>query len=144
MSTTRAIRSRLAGGGLCCNNVFSLGGAWDQREVERREDVLVYTSAPLEKAREVTGPIKVVLHASSSAPDTDFTAKLVDVGPCGYARNLTDGIIRARYRDSMTRGVADHARRCNRVRDRPLGNQQLVQRGPSDPGRDLQQQLSAL
>jgi len=90
------------GGGLCCNNVFSLGGAYDQRQVEQREDVLVYTSAPLEKAREVTGPIKVILYASSSAPDTDFTAKLVDVGPCGYARNLTDGIIRARYRESMT------------------------------------------
>ncbi|HEX5166112.1 MAG TPA: CocE/NonD family hydrolase [Thermomicrobiales bacterium] len=93
------------GGGLCCNNVFSLGGAWDQREVEQREDVLVYTSAPMEKAREVTGPIKVILYASSSATDTDFTAKLVDVGPCGYARNLTDGIIRARYRESMAEGT---------------------------------------
>jgi putative CocE/NonD family hydrolase len=90
------------GGGLCCNTVFSLGGAWDQREVEQREDVLVYTSAPLEKAREVIGPIKVILYASSSASDTDFTAKLVDVAPCGFARNLTDGIIRARYRTSMT------------------------------------------
>ena len=50
---------------------------------------------------EVTGPIKLMLYASSSAPDTDFTAKLVDVGPCGFARNLTDGIIRARFRDSQ-------------------------------------------
>ena len=89
------------GGGLCCNNVYSLGGAWDQRQVEEREDALVYTSAPLEKAREVTGPVKLILHASSSAPDTDFAAKLVDVAPCGYARNLTDGIIRARFRQSM-------------------------------------------
>jgi putative CocE/NonD family hydrolase len=90
------------GGGLCCNNVFSLGGAYDQRAIEEREDVLVYTSAPLDSALEVTGPIKVILHASSTAPDTDFTAKLVDVAPCGYARNLTDGIIRARYRNSMS------------------------------------------
>lgn len=90
------------GGGLCCNNVFSLGGAWDQREIEARDDVLVYDSPPLSKPREVTGPIKVILYASSSATDTDFTAKLVDVAPCGYARNLTDGIIRARYRESMT------------------------------------------
>lgn len=89
------------GGGLCCNNVFSLGGAWDQREVEEREDVLVYTSAPFSSDTEVSGPVKVILHASSSATDTDFTAKLVDVGPCGFARNLTDGIIRARYRNSM-------------------------------------------
>lgn len=90
------------GGGLCCNNVYSLGGAWDQRPVEEREDVLVYTSPPLEKAREVTGRVKLVLHAASTAPDTDFTAKLVDVAPCGYARNLTDGIIRARFRQSMS------------------------------------------
>lgn len=90
------------GGGLCCNNVFSLGGAYDQRGVEEREDVLVYTSEPLEAPLEVTGPITVTLYASSSALDTDFTAKLVDVAPCGYARNLTDGILRARYRESMS------------------------------------------
>jgi putative CocE/NonD family hydrolase len=90
------------GGGLCCNAVFSLGGSFDQREVEKREDVLVYTSAPLEQELEVVGPLKVILYASSSAPDTDFTAKLVDVHPCGMARNLNDGIIRARYRHSMS------------------------------------------
>jgi uncharacterized protein len=90
------------GGGLCCNAVYALGGAWDQRPVEQREDVLVYTSAPVERAKEVTGPIRMILYASSTAPDTDFTAKLVDVAPCGFARNLTDGIIRARYRYSMS------------------------------------------
>jgi putative CocE/NonD family hydrolase len=90
------------GGGLCCNAVFSLGGAFDQHEVEQREDVLVYTSAPLEHELEVVGPLKVILYASSSATDTDFTAKLVDVHPCGMARNLNDGIIRARYRNSMS------------------------------------------
>jgi putative CocE/NonD family hydrolase len=62
--------------------------------------VLVYTSPPLEKALEVTGPVVVKLFASSSALDTDFTAKLVDVHPDGYAQNLTDGIIRARHRES--------------------------------------------
>jgi putative CocE/NonD family hydrolase len=90
------------GGGLCCNAVWSLGGAYDQRQVEQREDVLVYTSEPLDAPLNVTGPVKVILHAGSSAPDTDWTAKLVDVQPCGYARSLTDGIIRARYRDSMS------------------------------------------
>jgi putative CocE/NonD family hydrolase len=90
------------GGGLCCNAVFSLGGAWDQSEIEQREDVLVYTSAPLEQPVEVTGPVHVTLYASSSAPDTDFTAKLVDVAPSGFARNLTDGILRARFRESMS------------------------------------------
>ena len=64
--------------------------------------MLCYTSAPLNEDTEVTGPVKVVLYAASSALDTDFTAKLVDVCPCGCARNLTDGIVRARYRKSST------------------------------------------
>jgi len=75
-------------------------GVKDQREIEARHDVLVYTGGPLEKPLEVTGPVKVVLYASSSAPDTDFTAKLVDVRPDGYAQNISDGIVRARYRES--------------------------------------------
>jgi N-acetylated-alpha-linked acidic dipeptidase len=74
----------------------------DQREVERRYDVLVYTSAPLESPVEVTGPIVAHLWAASSATDTDFTVKLVDVHPDGTARALTDGILRARYRKSKT------------------------------------------
>lgn len=74
-------------------------GPWDQRPVEEREDVLVYTTDVLLLDVEVTGPIKVHLWAVSSAPDTDFVARLVDVHPDGYAQNLTDGIIRARYRD---------------------------------------------
>jgi putative CocE/NonD family hydrolase len=76
------------------------GGPLDQREIEKREDVLVYTSKALEKDMEVTGPVKVVLYAASSATDTDWTGKLVDVYPDGRAFNLCDGIIRARYRDS--------------------------------------------
>jgi putative CocE/NonD family hydrolase len=75
-------------------------GVMDQRPVEARADVLVYTSAPLASALEVTGPLVVTLYAASSARDTDFTAKLVDVRPDGYAQNLADGIVRARYRDS--------------------------------------------
>jgi uncharacterized protein len=74
-------------------------GVADQRVTEQRTDVLVYTTPVLEQAVEVTGPISVHLWASSSAPDTDFVARLVDVYPDGYAQNLTDGIIRARYRD---------------------------------------------
>lgn len=75
------------------------GGPFDQRLTENREDVLVYSTPPLEQDVEVTGPITVHLWAISSAPDTDFVARLVDVHPDGYARNLTDGIIRARYRN---------------------------------------------
>ena len=75
-------------------------GPRDQRPNEYRPDVLVYTSDVLDRDVEVTGPVKAVLYASSSAPDTDFTAKLVDVFPGGYAMNVAQGIIRARYRDS--------------------------------------------
>ncbi|MHB8576557.1 MAG: CocE/NonD family hydrolase, partial [Dehalococcoidia bacterium] len=85
------------------NNLTLPLGVADQRPVEERADVLIYTSEPLERPLEVTGPISVELWASSSAPDTDFTAKLVDVHPDGYAQNLLDGIIRARYRDSASR-----------------------------------------
>lgn len=74
-------------------------GPYDQRTTEGREDVLVYTSDVLLTDVEVTGPISVHLWAVSSAPDTDFVARLVDVHPDGYAQNLTDGIIRARYRN---------------------------------------------
>jgi putative CocE/NonD family hydrolase len=90
------------GGALCCNPYYAANGAYDQNEVEERQDVLVYSTPPLERDVEVTGPVKVVLWASTSATDTDFTAKLVDVCENGCARNLTDGIIRARYRDSMS------------------------------------------
>lgn len=90
------------GGPLCCNAYFMAGGAYDQQEIERRQDVLVYSTPPLERDVEVTGPIMVTLWASTSAPDTDFTAKLVDVCEHGCARNLTDGIIRARYRDAKS------------------------------------------
>jgi putative CocE/NonD family hydrolase len=91
-----------AGGGLCCYPNSVPGGAFDQSMIEHRADVLVYSTDPLPEDVEVTGPIKLMLYASSSAPDTDFTAKLVDVGPCGFARNLTDGIIRARVRESQS------------------------------------------
>jgi len=86
------------GGGLCCDQEVLPAGPFDQRPVEERRDVLVYSTPPLTEDTEVTGPVTVDLNYSSSAVDTDFTAKLVDVWPNGYARNLTDGIQRARYR----------------------------------------------
>jgi len=89
------------GGAVCCNPTVFPWGPIDQRPVEQRPDVLVYTSSALKKEVEVTGPIRVVLYCSTSAPDTDFTAKLVDVFPDGTARNLTDGILRLRYRESL-------------------------------------------
>jgi putative CocE/NonD family hydrolase len=89
------------GGAVCCDPRVFPWGPLDQRVVEKRRDVLVYSTDPLTSPTEVTGPVKVVLWVSSTAPDTDFTAKLVDVLPDGTARNLTDGILRMRYRDSL-------------------------------------------
>lgn len=77
-------------------------GPRDQRTVEERDDVLVYTTAPFEHDVEVIGPVELVLYAASSARDTDFTGKLVDVYPDGRALLLTDGILRARYRYSFS------------------------------------------
>jgi len=88
------------GGGLCCDNDHLPSGAFDQRTVEERQDVLVYTTPAFSSDFEVTGPITAELYVSSSAVDTDFTAKLVDVSPNGFAQNLTEGILRARYRNS--------------------------------------------
>jgi putative CocE/NonD family hydrolase len=79
------------------------GGPYDQRPVLERPDVLVYTSAPLERDLEVTGPITVTLYASSSARDTDFVAKLDDVYPDGTSMLIELGVQRARYRESSTR-----------------------------------------
>jgi len=90
-----------SGGAVCCNPKVFPWGPMDQRAIERRPDVLVFTTPPLTADLEVTGPVSVVLYASTSAPDTDFTAKLVDVFPSGEARNLTDGILRMRYRNSL-------------------------------------------
>ena len=90
------------GGCNCCNPEIVEWGAYDQREVEARSDVLVYTSEPLAADMEVTGPVVVKLYASTDGPDTDFTAKLVDVHPDGHAVNLCDGIIRGRYREGTT------------------------------------------
>ena len=76
-------------------------GPRDQRAIQRRDDVLIYTGPVLEEDVEVTGRVLATLYAATTAPDTDFTAKLVDVHPNGYARILTEGIVRGRYRNSF-------------------------------------------
>jgi putative CocE/NonD family hydrolase len=85
------------------NNLNIPAGPMDQRPVEDRADVLLFTTPTLEQPLEVTGRVKVILWASSSAKDTDFTAKLTDVHPDGRSMLVLDGIIRARHRDSMER-----------------------------------------
>ena len=89
------------GGRLMLPSTANAAGPVDQRPVETRDDVLCFTSVVLTEPLEVTGHVSLTLYASSSAPDTDFTGKLVDVFPDGRAIYLTDGIIRARYRKSL-------------------------------------------
>jgi len=89
-------------GGATLLNLIPVEGPRDQRAVEAREDVLCYSTSVLDRPVEVTGPITLVLFISSSARDTDFTGKLVDVYPDGRAEILTDGILRARYRESFS------------------------------------------
>ena len=93
------------GGRLCCGQGIPPGPA-DQRQNETRSDVLVFSTPPLTEDTEVTGFISLELYASTSAVDTDFTALLVDVDANGYARFLTDGIVRARYRESTKQASA--------------------------------------
>jgi uncharacterized protein len=107
------------GGGITSGRPIMVGGAFNQHEapeffgckapyrpLAERPDVLAFQTAPLQADLEVTGPIKVRLWISSDCPDTDFTAKLIDVYPAstdyphGFAMNLTDGLLRVRYRDS--------------------------------------------
>jgi len=90
------------GGPLCCDGAHLAAGPRDQHEIESRADVLVYSTPPLSEDIEVTGPVALDLYASASAVDTDFTAKLVDVWPNGFAQNLTEGILRARFRESTS------------------------------------------
>jgi putative CocE/NonD family hydrolase len=87
------------GGNVCCTGNAVQGGAFDQRKMEARPDILIYTSEPLKEGVEVSGPISVTLYASSDAKDTDFTVKFLDVYPDGRAYNLDETIQRARYRE---------------------------------------------
>ena len=93
------------GGHSCCTGTGTEAGSYDQSEIEMRPDVLVYTTAALKEGLEVTGPLEVVLSVSSSAVDTDFTAKLVDVYPDGRAFNVQEGALRMRYRDGFGRDL---------------------------------------
>lgn len=92
------------GGPICCTgNPQDKAGLVNQRDVESRDDVLVYTSAPLAKPMRIAGPLNARLVVSSSALDTDFVARLVHVRPDGTATNIQEGALRARYREGLTR-----------------------------------------
>jgi putative CocE/NonD family hydrolase len=94
------------GGNVCCTGNAVTGGSFDQRKMESRADILVYTSEPFTEGVEVSGPIEATLYVSSDAKDTDVTVKVIDVYPDGRAYNLDETIQRLRYRDGYDKPLA--------------------------------------
>ena len=94
------------GGNVCCTGNAVQGGSWDQRKMEERRDILVYSTEPLKEGIELSGPIEVTLYVSSDVKDTDFTVKLIDVYPDGRAYNLDETIQRLRYRSGYDKPLA--------------------------------------
>ena len=90
---------------LGAENYSQVGGPDDYRSVERRDDVLVYTTPPFDAEFQLCGPITAKVYAASSGKDTDWTTKIVDVHPTGYAQRLNDGIVRGRFRNGLEREV---------------------------------------
>ncbi len=93
------------GGNVCCTGTAITGGSFDQRKMEERPDILVYSTEPLKEGIELTGSIDVSLYVSSDAKDTDFTVKLIDVDEQGRAYNLDETIQRMRYREGYDKPV---------------------------------------
>ncbi len=91
------------GGNVCCTGNAVAGGAFDQRKMEARADILVYTTEPLKEGIEVSGPLEATLYVSSDVKDTDFTVKVIDVYPDGKAYNLDETIQRVRYREGYNK-----------------------------------------
>jgi putative CocE/NonD family hydrolase len=117
------------GGGVCCNDGAAPGGSFDQRGIEARADVLVYSTAPLEADLTVTGSVHPVLYVGSDAKDTDFTVKLVDVHPDGSAWNVDDTILRARYREGYDAPVFMEAGEVYELRPTPLSTSHTFKAG---------------
>ncbi len=108
------------GGNVCCTGGAIQAGAFDQRAIEERSDVLVYTTDPLAEGIEVSGTIEITLYVSSDARDTDFTVKLLDVYPDGRAYNLDETIQRARYREGYDKQVFMEAGKVYRLEVSPM------------------------
>lgn len=93
------------GGNVCCTGNAIRGGAFDQQEMELRDDILVYTTPPFEEGVEISGSIEVTLYVSTDVRDTDFTVKVLDLYPDGTVFNLDETILRARYREGYDKQV---------------------------------------
>mgnify|MGYP006269260601 FL=1 len=117
------------GGGVCCTGGAVEGGAFDQSEMETRNDILVYTSEPLEEGVEVSGFIESTLFVSSDVKDTDFTIKLIDVYPDGRAYNLDETIQRARFREGYDKEVMMEDGEVYEVKMTPMSTSNYFEKG---------------
>ena len=117
------------GGGVCCTGNAVQGGSFDQRIMETRADILVYTSQPLEEGIEVSGFIEADLYVSSDVKDTDFTIKIIDVYPDGRAYNLDETIQRARYREGYDREVFMDKGKVYKVSLSPMSTSNYFKKG---------------
>lgn len=117
------------GGNVCCTGNAIQGGAFDQQEMELRDDILVYTSEPLEEGIEVSGFIESTLYLSSDVKDTDLTIKLIDVYPDGTAYNLDETIQRVRYREGYDKEVFMESGNVYEVKLTPLSTSNYFEKG---------------
>ncbi len=117
------------GGNVCCTGNAVHGGAFDQQEMETRNDILVYSTEPLEKGVELTGFIETTLYVSSDAKDTDFTIKLIDVYPDGTAYNLDETIQRARYREGYDKEVFMEKDKIYKLKMTPMATSNFFKKG---------------
>lgn len=119
------------GGNVCCTGNAVRGGAFDQQEQQKREDILVYTTEPFKDGVEVTGFIEATLFVSSDARDTDFTIKLIDVAPDGTAYNLDETIQRARYREGYDKEVFMEEGKVYELELTPMSTSNYFKKGHS-------------
>ena len=117
------------GGNVCCTGGAIQPGSFDQRKMEEREDILVYTSEPLREGLEVSGFIEATLYVSSDAKDTDFTIKLIDVYPDGRAYNLDETIFRARFREGFDREVFMEEGQVYKIEMSPMSTSNYFDKG---------------
>ena len=117
------------GGNVCCTGNAIKGGAFDQRQMETRQDILVYTTDVLEEGVEISGFIESTLYVSSDAKDTDFTIKLIDVYPDGTAYNLDETIQRARYREGYDKEVFMEKDRVYKLDLTPMSTSNYFKKG---------------
>ena len=117
------------GGNVCCTGNAVKGGAFDQQEMENRNDILVYTTDILEEGVEVSGFIESTLYVSSDAKDTDFTIKIIDVYPDGSAYNLDETIQRARYREGYGQEVFMEKDKVYKVDLTPMSTSNYFKKG---------------